>query len=105
LFNTKYRANSHFYIRQFLGSCNANTGGFFRDYLHGYLNYQIEHHLEAKLSLLQYTKIQPEIEKLCQEYDVPYIQESVFVRLKKTIKVFLGKDTMEHTKSDQYIVD
>merc|ERR1711966_629282 len=43
-----------FYLRQILSSTNFRTGSDLNDFLHGYLNYQIEHHLWPNLSMLSY---------------------------------------------------
>ncbi len=85
--NKHYKNQEEFYIAQILSSCNYKTGGYWNDYMHGYLNYQIEHHLFPSLSALQYTKIQPKVKALCDKYKVPYIQESAFVRISKLIQV------------------
>merc|ERR1719356_1148716 len=48
-----------FYLRQVLASVDFNTGSDLNDFLHGYLNYQIEHHLWPSLSMLSYQRSQP----------------------------------------------
>jgi len=64
------------------------------DFLQGWLNYQIEHHLWPDLSMLSYQKAQPLVRDICKRYGVPYIQESVWVRLVKTISVIGGRSSM-----------
>ena len=75
-----YRFNTHvepktgeFYLRQIISSVNFDTGGDINDFLHGWLNYQIEHHLFPDLSMLQYRKAQPMVKELCKKYNIPYI--------------------------------
>ena len=46
-------------MRQVLGSTNFRTGGDVNDFLHGWLNYQIEHHLWPDLSPRQLQFAQP----------------------------------------------
>ena len=85
-----FETKEGFFKNQILSSCNYHTGGFWRDYLHGYLSYQIEHHLFPDLPLLQYIKMQPKVKALCEKYEIPYKQHSIFFRIRKTIAVFLS---------------
>jgi len=64
------------------------------DFLHGYLNYQIEHHMWPSLSMLSYQKSAPMVRKICEKHGVPYIKENVFLRLKKTIDIMVGTTSM-----------
>lgn len=83
-----------FYVRQITGSANYRTGGFFNDLMHGWLNYQIEHHLWPDLTMRQYRDSQQRVKAICDEHGVPYVQESVWTRLRKLVRVMVGKDTM-----------
>lgn len=85
---------AEFYRRQVVGSVNFRTGGDFNDFLHGWLGYQIEHHVFPDLPMSQYPKIQPEVKAICERHGVPYVQESVWKRLRKTIAVAIGDATM-----------
>ena len=78
-------APGEFALRQILGSANYRTGGDTNDHLHMWLNYQIEHHLWPDLTMLQYQSAQPRLEALCEKYGVPYVQESVWRRIGKTL--------------------
>jgi len=80
-----------FYMRQVVSSANFRTGGDMNDFWHGWLNYQIEHHVWPNLSALSYQKAQPELKAICDKHGVPYVQESVWVRLKKTTDIMVGK--------------
>lgn len=86
--------SAHFYLRQIIGSANFRTGGDVNDFLHGFLNYQIEHHLWPNLSMLSYQKAQPRVKQLCAKHGIPYVQQSVFWRLKKTVDVMVGTADM-----------
>ena len=79
-----------FFMRQVVSSVNFRTGGDWNDFMHGFLNYQIEHHVWPNLSALSYQRAQPELKAICQRYGVPYVQESVWVRLRKTVDVMVG---------------
>ena len=83
-----------FYVRQIVGSANYATGTDPIDFSHGWLNYQIEHHVWPDLSMLQYQKAAPKLKAICEKYGVPYVQESVWTRLRKTVDVMVGKSTM-----------
>jgi fatty acid desaturase len=67
--------------------------------LHGWLNYQIEHHLWPDLPMSEYQRLQPQVKALCEKYGIPYVQESVWVRLKKTVDVMVGNSSMPRQKS------
>ena len=94
LFEEKATNKGEFYLRQILGSANFDTGTDSVDFLHGWLNYQIEHHLWPDIPLSRYQMAQPKVKALCEKYGIPYCQEPVFKRLKKTLDVMVGKTTM-----------
>lgn len=88
------RGRGDYYLRQVLGSTNFRTGSDLNDFLHGYLNYQIEHHLYPDLPMRALQKLQPEVKRVCEKHGVPYVQQSVFTRLKKTVAVMIGDADM-----------
>ena len=90
-FEEPYKTQGEFYLRQILGSANYNTGGDLRDFMHGWLNYQIEHHLFPNLPLSQYQKMQPLVKEVCKKHNIPYRQESVFKRMLMTLELMVGK--------------
>lgn len=94
LFEETANTKSEFYLRQITGSANFKTGGDLNDMLHGWLNYQIEHHLWPDLPASQYQILQPQVKALCEKYGIPYVQESVWTRVKKTVEVMVGKSSM-----------
>ena len=57
-------------------------------------NYQIEHHCWPDLSMLSYQKGQAQLKEICARHGVPYVQENVFIRLKKTLDIAMGKTKM-----------
>jgi fatty acid desaturase len=86
-FDEKVVDKKDFYLRQVIGSCNYPTQNRLMDYLYGYLNYQIEHHVWPDLTMGQYRRIQPEFKALCLAYGVPYVQESLGRRVLKMVEV------------------
>ena len=44
--------------------------------------------------MLSYQKPMPKVKLLCKKHNIPYVQENVFIRLKKTIDSMVGKTTM-----------
>jgi hypothetical protein len=44
--------------------------------------------------MLQYQRGAPRLKTLCLKHGVPYVQESVFERLRKTVDIMIGKTTM-----------
>lgn len=90
-FNEPHKSQGEFYLRQVMGSVNYNTGSDLIDFGHGWLNYQIEHHLFPNLPLSQYQKMQPIVKEVCQKHNLEYRQESVFKRLKMTADLMVGR--------------
>lgn len=88
------RGKAEFYYRQVAGSVNFRTGGDLVDFLQGFLNYQIEHHVFPDLPMRAYQRIQPEVKAICERHGVPYVQESIGKRLRKTIDLMVGKTSM-----------
>ena len=103
-FDTSTTKREHFYLRQIIGSTNYNTGGNFNDFLHGWLNYQIEHHVFPDMTMLQYAKAQPKLQALCLKHGIPYVQESVWVRLRKLMEVGLGTEDMPIFNSETQLL-
>ena len=103
LFDDPTENQAEFYLRQIMGSTNYNTGGDLRDFMHGWLNYQIEHHLFPNLTLRQYQKIQPQIKEICEKHNIEYRQESVFIRIKKTFKLLVGNTNMLTMHKNKYL--
>lgn len=95
-FDSSIEGKGHFYFRQIVGTANYRTGGFANDFFHGFLNYQIEHHVFPDLTMRQYAIAQPRVEAICRKHGLPYVQESVWVRLRKLVRVLVGTDTMPH---------
>lgn len=84
-----------FYLRQVLASVDFSMGSDPVDFFHGWLNYQIEHHLWPSLSMLSYQKSAPMVREICAKHGVPYIKENVFIRLKKTVDIMVGNTSMK----------
>lgn len=91
---------AEFYLRQIIGSANYRTGGDLNDLMHGFLNYQIEHHLWPDLSMRAYQKAQPRVREICEKHQIPYVQESVFTRLRKLVDVMVGKTSMRRWEDE-----
>jgi len=84
-----------FYLRQVLASVDYPYGSDLNDFMHGWLNYQIEHHMWPNLSMLSYQKSAPIVRDICKRHNVPYIQENVFWRTKKTVDIMTGTSSMK----------
>lgn len=89
-----------FFLRQVLASVDFWTGSDINDFLHGYLNYQIEHHMWPSLSMLSYKKSQPLVKEICRKHGVPYVQENVFSRVIQTVNIMIGKSSMRWFPAD-----
>ncbi|KAK3272524.1 hypothetical protein CYMTET_19181 [Cymbomonas tetramitiformis] len=101
--------SNEFYLRAVIGSVNYRTAhttpgrpedkpagmlGNVNDFMHGWLNYQIEHHMFPELSMLSYQKAMPRVKEACERYGVPYVQQSVWTRLKRTLEIMVGTENM-----------
>ena len=96
-FDTGMTSKKDFYVRQISGSVNYRTGSDLNDFMHGYLNYQIEHHLWPDMTMLQYKKAQPLVKAVALKYGIPYVQQSVWKRLGKTVSIMAGTSSMKLT--------
>jgi len=100
-FNDPCKADTpEFILRAVLASTAYHAGTDVIDYLHGYLNYQAEHHSFPALSPLHYQRLHPHFKRICAHHGVPYIQENVFLRVWKTVNVAMGVDKMPRLVGD-----
>ena len=97
-FEEPHKSQGEFYLRQIMGSVNYNTGSDLIDFGHGWLNYQIEHHLFPNLPLRQYQLMQPIVKEICKKHKLEYRQESVFKRLWMTVDLMIGKTKLLRVK-------
>jgi len=90
-FSTAHKTQGEYYLRQIMGSVNYNTGTDLVDFLHGFLNYQIEHHLFPNMPHSYYQQMQPILKEICKKHNLEYRQESVFKRLLMSVDLMVGK--------------
>lgn len=90
-FSTPHKTQGEYYLRQIMGSVNYNTGTDLIDFMHGFLNYQIEHHLFPNMPHSFYQKMQPLVKEICKKHNLEYRQDSVFKRALMTIDLMVGK--------------
>lgn len=93
-FEGSAESKAEFYYRQVVGSANYPGGVPWRDFLYGYLNYQIEHHLWPNLPALAYREVAPEVRALCAKHGVPYVEEPVRRRFRKLAAIMMGERSM-----------
>ena len=91
-FSEPHKSQGEFYLRQIMGSVNYNTGTDLIDFTHGFLNYQIEHHLFPNTPQSYQQKMQPLVKEICRKHNIEYRQESVWIRIQKTVDMMIGKD-------------
>jgi fatty acid desaturase len=94
-FDRRAEDKETFYYRQVIGSANYATGRDWIDFLQGGLNYQIEHHLFPDLPLLKYQQYQARVKAICEKHGVPYVQESVFLRIRKFFDIVMARASMQ----------
>ena len=90
-FSTPHKTQGEYYLRQIMGSVNYNTGSDLIDFAHGFLNYQVEHHLFPDKPHSFYQKMQPIVKEICKKHNLEYRQESVFKRIGMSIELMVGK--------------
>ncbi len=90
-FSTPHKNQGEYYLRQIMGSVNYNTGTDLIDFAHGFLNYQIEHHLFPDMPHSFYQKMQPIVKEICKKHNLEYRQDSVFKRILMSIDLMVGK--------------
>ena len=90
-FSTPHKTQGEYYLRQIMGSVNYNTGSDWIDFLHGFLNYQVEHHIFPDRTHFFYQKSQPIIKEICKKHNLEYRQENVFKRFFMTVELMVGK--------------
>ena len=83
-----------FFLRAIISSANFSCGDDATDFMHGWLNYQVEHHAWPKLSMLSYQRAQPKMKAICDKWSIPYVKHNVFWRLKKTVDIMVGNTCM-----------
>lgn len=93
-FEGRIRDKSEFYLRQIVGSVNYPGGSDLPDFLMGYLNYQIEHHVWPDLPMLKYRQAAPRLQAICRKHGVPYVSESVPRRFARMWRVLMGDASM-----------
>jgi len=93
VFDKHHKNRATFYLHQIVGSVDYNCGGNVRDFMQGWLNYQIEHHLFPDLTVMQYQKAHSRVRDICTKHGIPVVSESVFKRLIKLSRILTGMDT------------
>lgn len=93
-FDQNFKTRDEFYVQQVMGSVNYPGGTDAKDFMMGYLNYQIEHHVWPDLPMLKYRQAAPRLKAICKKHGVPYIEESVFKRFGKLWSIMMGDSDM-----------
>ena len=94
-FDGPVKSKGEFYLRQIVGSVNYTGGKSWSDFLQGYTNYQIEHHLWPRLPMLRYRELQPKVQEICQRHQIPYVRQNVFTRVTKLLDLMVGNSQMK----------
>lgn len=99
-FEGRVKDKGEFYLRQVTGSVNYPGGSDLKDFLMGYLNYQIEHHVWPDLPMLKYRQAAPRLRQICARHGVPYVEESVFRRFGKLWAILMGDAQMRRAPAN-----
>lgn len=90
LFSAAFTDRQEFHLQSVLGTTNYRPGGDVHDLLHGWQNYQVEHHLWPTATLLQYRLAHPRLVSICAAAGVPYAEDSLRARAAKMARLFTG---------------
>lgn len=93
-FDAPGRDRAEFFLRQVVGSVNYPGGSDRADFLMGYLNYQIEHHLWPDLPMLKYRQAAPRVRAICARHGVPYVEQGVHRRFGQLWRILTGRASM-----------
>lgn len=93
-FEDHYRDADEYLLRQVIGSVNYPGGSDPKDFLQGYLNYQIEHHVWPDLPMLKLRQGAPALKAICARHGVPYLEEPLLVRFGKLWRIMTGENSM-----------
>ena len=93
-FDESVRGRADFYLHQLLATADMTSGGDLHDFLHGFLNYQVAHHLWPDMTMLQLRRATPRIKEICERHGVPYISEPLHKRVKRLVDIATGATTM-----------
>ncbi|WP_437672255.1 fatty acid desaturase family protein [Sorangium sp. So ce131] len=95
IFEGPARSREEYYVRQIVGSVNYRSPSGAADFLHGYMGYQIEHHLWPDLPLRQVPQVAREVEALCREHGLPYRRDSVWRRIVEMVRAVVSDDKVQ----------
>ena len=92
LFTASARTGPERQLQSVLGTVNYRPGGDLHDLLHGWQNYQVEHHLWPAATLLQCRRARSELVAICRTTGVPYVEDVLATRVARMCRLFLGLD-------------
>lgn len=98
-FDERPVGRAELYARQVLGSADFTGGTDVADFLQGFLNYQIEHHLFPDLPPSKLREAQPKVEAICKKHGVPYVREPIGRRVKQLVDVMVGRRSMRRAST------
>ena len=86
-FTADEEEEQQFFCHQLKTTRNIDSS-WWNDWLHGGLQYQIEHHLFPQMPRHNLAKIKPHVEKLCAKYNIPYQSAGFFEALRYCLADF-----------------
>lgn len=92
-------------MRQLLGAVNIEGNDAFH-LISGNLSYQVEHHLIPDMPSSRYKEIAPQVEAICEKYELPYntgpfLQQWLMVQRSVLRLAFPG--TLKRRKAPPYV--
>lgn len=86
-FTAEEEEAEQFFCHQLKTTRNIDSN-WWNDWLHGGLQYQIEHHLFPQMPRHNLAKVKPHVEKLCAKHNIPYQSAGFFAALRHCLADF-----------------
>jgi fatty acid desaturase len=99
-FDDAPQTKAQYHVRQTVASVNYNSTGPITDFLQGWLNYQIEHHIWPDLPMSQYPHVKPRVKEICRAHGVPYVEEPLWQRVRKMARIAVGQANMRRLRTN-----
>jgi fatty acid desaturase len=93
-FSGKAKDKDHWYLQQVLATVNYDRSPGVRDWSTGWINYHIEHHLCPNLTLRQLELVSGCIERICNDFGIPYRSDSLVDRSRLMFEILTGVKSM-----------
>ncbi len=103
IFVARPAGRREYLVRQVLATANYNGSSDLAGILHGWTNYQIEHHLWPHGTLLRLQEARSQVKAACLTRGIHYVQENVLKRYWMMSRVFLGLEIQRVSEIETHL--